>query len=303
MHRSELRVGADQAGQRLDRALQVLCPESSLRTRRRLIEAGQVLVNGEIAHCARKLRLKDVIGLCLRKDTSPASARFLKQHGGLFFFFKPRGLHTVRLAGSPSPSLEALLPELWDGEEKIRLVQRLDCGTSGIVTGVCSDEALSVFRDAEESGHVLKKYFALLEGSLAATCMASQALDTKKRARTKLLSAEAPRSRRTTLVPLAHLASGSPVPPWLRLPLPVLPCHLTLAGCSIQRGARHQIRAHAAGLGYPLFGDSLYGGSTYAWYFLHQAVVSLPGVECHVLPDWLSEEALPLAFWDWLAWK
>ena len=84
----ELRVGPEQAGQRLDRVLQLLCPESSLRTRRRLIEAGQVLVNGKQALCARKLRLRDVIRFCPQKDTSLASARFLKEQGEMLFFFQ-----------------------------------------------------------------------------------------------------------------------------------------------------------------------------------------------------------------------
>ncbi|MCR5814808.1 MAG: pseudouridine synthase [Desulfovibrio sp.] len=304
MQACEMIVEEAWVGQRLDRALQLLCPANSLRARRRLIEAGQVLVNGKPAVCATKLSLHDVVSLCLCQSQALApAARFLQRQGELLFFYKPRGLNSVHLAGSPNPSLEALLPALSPSGQTPRLVQRLDFGTSGLVAAVSSLAAQTQFRAAEDAGLVEKKYLALLQGLLPSVCQAKMALDTKKRRRTKLQSAEAPWSRCTTFIPLAHFASGSALPPWLTLSLDVSPCDLTLAGCVIHKGARHQIRAHAAGLGYPLFGDTLYGGKEYSCFFLHQAALFLPATECLCWPDWLKPESLPRAFSHWLCEK
>lgn len=82
---------------------------------------------------------------------------------------------------------------------------------------------------------------------------------------------------------------------------------LTLAGCRIRRGARHQIRAHAAELGYALFGDSLYGpedeknifGPDEA-FFLHHGAMTLPGAFCALLPTWALPESLRRQAQAWL---
>jgi len=298
---SELIVPEHLSGQRLDRVLLALCPKLSLRARRRMTEDGLVLVNGRRACCATKLCEGDSVCLCQKKSVSHiSSAKFLAKDGDILFFFKPRGLHTECLAGSTHASLEALVPELYPQAEDVRLVQRLDLGTSGIVSAICSREAHASFRTMEEAGNVQKKYFALLEGKLTRPRQAKMALDTRKRTQTKLQSAEAPWSRWTSFIPLAIFAEGSPLPPWLNISFSAFPCDLTLAGCSIHRGARHQIRAHAAGLGHPLFGDSLYGGRPHAVFFLHQAFVAVGESRCLCLPDWLVEDSLPSEILSWL---
>lgn len=91
-------------------------------------------------------------------------------------------------------------------------------------------------------------------------------------------------------------------------PLFLPPQGLTLAACRIRRGARHQIRVHAAGLGHALWGDALYadrdnslpdviGGGTepspdLPGFFLHHGGLRLPGAACVDYPSWPLPEAL-----------
>lgn len=91
------------------------------------------------------------------------------------------------------------------------------------------------------------------------------------------------------------------------LPLSLPPQGLTLAACRIRRGARHQIRVHAAGLGHALWGDALYADGVGALpqdsggaepstdlpgFFLHHGGLRLPGAACVDYPPWPLPEAL-----------
>lgn len=97
-------------------------------------------------------------------------------------------------------------------------------------------------------------------------------------------------------------------------PLSLPPQGLTLAACRIRRGARHQIRVHAAGLGHALWGDALYadqdgalshvfGGAEASpelpGFFLHHGGLRLPGAACVDYPSWPLPEALSRLVRGW----
>lgn len=67
------------------------------------------------------------------------------------------------------------------------------------------------------------------------------------------------------------------------------PAGRTLVLCCIHKGARHQIRAHMAHIGYPLVGDTLYGSTTTEPLRLHHGHVSWDAFTACSLPDWLQE--------------
>lgn len=218
--------------------------------------------------------------------------RLLAAHGEWRFFYKPAGMHTV--AGRRSPSLEGALPGLVT--ETPLLCNRLDSGTSGVVAAAVSPEAVEQWRHAESAGRCLKRYVALLHGHMAAPLTAAWALDTRKRATSKVLRELAPALRRTRFTPLLTLRAGdlaalpqalSLWPDALRRCPAAMP--LTLAGCAIHKGARHQIRAHAARAGHPLWGDPRYGGKAAGTeteddaFLLHHGALDAPGVAVRCL--------------------
>lgn len=279
----------DLEGQRLDAALASLVPEASLRARRRLIDLGLVHVNGKPGRAGQRLRAGDRIGLAQATATPQPVARLVLHEGDYAILAKPAGLHSVSLAGSVASSLEAQLPELLPGQTA-RLLQRLDRHTSGLVCAALTGDAASAFRNWEQRGQCHKRYVAILEGEMPQPVTATRAIDTDQRLKSRVTQDEAPAVRHTCFEPLASALLHE-----------ILPCFsdcqqkVTLAGCVIHRGCRHQIRAHAAHVGHPLAGDTLYGAAALPQpdgqerpcaFFLHAAAIVAPALRCTLPPPW-----------------
>lgn len=327
-------VTACTAGQRLDVALAAFLPDLSLRARRRLWDTHTVRVNDRPRPAGWMLCEGDTVCLHPKHATNTGEAapaemlsdfaaffrqsppRVLSQHGNLIFFYKPAGLHSSHLEGRGGPSLEALLPKLYPqqapGHTPLRLVNRLDCGTSGIVAAALSEHDADLWRRAESAGLCEKSYYALLCGHLPNQLTIRNQLDTAKRRITKILPTESfDTLRHTRFSPLGYLSAAEVYRLELQLSETVPPkeipknppAHLnhvpsetsyTLALCTIAKGARHQIRAHALNAGFPLWGDPLYPPrhslpplASEHTFLLHHGMLSMPGVRIQCPPPWL----------------
>ncbi len=288
--RTSLQCGPEQDGQRLDHALALLLPGMGLRGRKRRIENGTVLVNGRYGTAAQRLRLGDRLELLPAEDKTnnlyiqDDPARLLAHHNGYYFLYKPAALHSSSLAGGNGTSLESRLPQLFPTARSLPvLLQRLDYGTSGIICAAADMAAVKAFRASEAEGCCEKRYLAILEGRLREPALVQNALDTARRKRSVVLSSTAAPFRWTYFWPLHFWTAGE-------LPHNFSSNGVTLAACRIHRGARHQIRAHAAHLGHPLAGDAYYGAvcdpSGSSRFYLHHGAIYFPGASCFVLPPW-----------------
>ena len=310
----------EEADLRLDRVLGRLVPDMGLRGRRRLCELGLALVNGRPAKDSRKLREGDVISLAEGGDSptaerveapvarAPGEAaplfpedrlRVIRRGRRFAFLHKPAAMHTESLAGKPGDSLQSLLPQLLGSlPGRVRLLNRLDYPTSGLVTVALTEEGVHDYQEFQDAGQTEKRYLALLEGEMEHGMLADQRLILKHRERVLVELMRHPDPRRHTVVdPLAILELA---PLMRRLGLDRLdwqgtsPRFVTLAGCTILKGARHQIRAHCSALGFPLLGDRRYGATFHPseqdgeTFFLHHACLLLPGIETNVIPAWLG---------------
>ncbi len=289
---------------RLDAALTLLFPEHDRmgpRQLRRLWERFQVLVDGRLRPKGFHVQAGQTLSLRALPeravDTAPFSLsapvlpRIVAETAHYAALDKPAGLHSQRLAGRDTPSAEALLPRLWS-DRPARLCIRLDRDTTGLLLVAFSDAALAAFRDLEDQGRVDKRYLAVVHGRIPGPLLADQALDTARRAVTRVLPQPSPDPLRHTAVePLAHAAD------------------LTLVRCRIRKGARHQIRAHLAALGHPILGDPLYGLDTppdrgadalgsprtphdAGLLRLHHHALAFPGFAASCLPPWPDMAAL-----------
>ena len=323
----------EEADLRLDRVLGRLLPDMGLRGRRRLCELGLALVNGRPAKESKKLRegdvvtVSDVVDLAAESSSAensasekPASApseaksgapreaaplfpedkaRVIRHTPRFAFVSKPAAMHTESLAGKPGDSLQTMLPQLLDQKkDRFRLLNRLDYPTSGLVTVALTEAGVHDYQEYQDAGQTEKRYLALLEGEMTHGMLADQRLILKHRERVLVELARHPDPRRHTVV--APLAVLELAPLMRRLGLDRLswqgtpPRFITLAGCTILKGARHQIRAHCSSLGFPLLGDRRYGASFCPaeedgeTFFLHHACLLLPGIEVNVIPPWLG---------------
>ena len=291
-------AGDAQRGRRLDAALAVLFP-MGLRGRRRLWKGHKVLVDGIARSPAFRLQGGELLRLVptdppeveenaeekLVAAFSEDPPRLIARRDSLFFFYKPRGLHTEDLAGATEPALEGFIARLMPDTPGIILLSRLDRGTSGIVPAAGDEEAAARWRRQEQAGSTHKHYLAVLEGRLDGERMVHNALDLTRSRRTRVLEGEGPVLRHTRIRPLGHFRADEA--PELMAGCPG-DAGFTLALCRIAQGARHQIRAHAAHIGHPLAGDMLYGAQSGSSFLLHHCHIQWPDGELFCAPPWLA---------------
>ena len=231
-----------------------------------------------------------------------STLRILHRENGIIAIFKPAGLHSAHVQGG-GLSLEKLLPELCTKAKidpaGVELFNRLDCLTSGIVLATENATAQQASLQAEKQEKAEKRYLAIVRGHILGEFWIKNSLDTDSRRKTKVLPQINSNPLRHTLVRPIHLFSNlsafAPEQHQLNaklnesLNLPSANQKACLLEVTIFQGARHQIRAHLASVGYPILGDPLYDPDyEEAWQglYLHHFAISLPGFLCIAPPLW-----------------
>ncbi len=306
-------------GGRVDRVLGVLQPGHGLRGRRRLCLSGRVLLDGRPVGPAVRVRVGQTLVLLPETEAGTKAEteapRLIHAENGLAALYKPVGLHSAALAGGGGKSLEARLRTLLktlpeplpapDGEPDRAfpvLLNRLDAGTSGLVLAALDAEGKQRWHGAAAGGDVDKRYLALISGHPANDFTVRGKIDAARRRRVRVLHREGEALRHTFVQILFRFDPAQSLALAAAAGLPPDAHPLTLAGCRIRSGSRHQIRAHLAFAGYPLWGDAQYGKGSGS-FFLHHGLCALPGFSARCLPAWetlLPPQAVP-PLRDWLS--
>ncbi len=266
----ELTVPAAAAGHRLDRFLAGELSHLSRARVQALIRDGHVQLNRRLAKPAEAVRAEDLVSWeepAVRPTALVAEAMALPilfEDDDLLVLDKPAGLVTHPAPGHDAGTLvNALLahcgPSLSGigGEQRPGIVHRLDKDTSGCLVVAKHDLAHRSLAGqfAERTMH--KTYLALVRGvPRPASGTVEQPIGRHPVQRKKMAVVPPPRGR------LARTDYR------VRRELPA--AGASLVECRLHTGRTHQIRVHLKHLGYPILGDTLYGGpGTSARQLLH----------------------------------
>lgn len=247
----EVRIGAEQAGARLDQALAQLLPEFSRARLQQWISAGKVRIDGRAPRGVRERvmggeqvvveALIERSGDCLAQ---PITLDILHEDEALLIINKPAGLVVHPAAGNPDGTLQnALLhhaPEL-GALPRAGIVHRLDKDTSGLLVVARTLQSHRALVEQLRLRQVHREYRALVLGELVAGGRIEAPIGRHPTQRTRM----------------AVVAGGRPSVTHYRV-LERYPGHSLLA-VELETGRTHQIRVHMAHLRHPLVGDRTYG--------------------------------------------
>ncbi|MCA1606107.1 MAG: RluA family pseudouridine synthase [Acidobacteria bacterium] len=249
-----LKVTKADAGERLDAYLAAQIDGWSRGRLQKLIEAGDVLVNGHLAKPSYKLSVRDEVEVEL--TPAPAS-NFAPENIPLEIVFeddhvivinKPAGLVVHPAAGVHSGTLANALSYHFQqlskaGSIRPGIVHRLDKDTSGLLVVAKTESDHENLGDQFRAREVFKSYLALVYGVLK-----------QESGRIEQPIARDPRNRTR----MAIVAGGRGAVSLYKVRRSYNA--FTLLDVELKTGRTHQIRVHLSWLKHPIVGDELYAG-------------------------------------------
>ncbi len=228
-------------------------PTADRRFLRRAIRAATVTVNGEPTQPQARLAVSDVVELRFAAASVPARTRaetgaldVLYEDDDLLVVDKPAGMPTVPDRAGKYRGVHGELTALRPDDD-LRIVHRLDAGTSGCLVLAKGLAAARAMDRAFRAGEVEKEYQALVFGELLRPEMAlrrSLGPDRRRPGRIRVVDPDSKgaRSAHTDVERLERFQ------------------RYTLVAARPRTGRSHQIRVHLAAAGHGIIGDPDYGG-------------------------------------------
>ncbi|MDD6401564.1 MAG: RluA family pseudouridine synthase [Lachnospiraceae bacterium] len=243
-------------GLRIDKFLSDKLPDMSRAYIQKLIENGDIRVNEKNAKSNYKLRLNDVINVCIPEpevleilpENIPLDIRY--EDNDIIVVNKPKGMVVHPALGHLSGTLvNALMYHCKDslssinGIQRPGIVHRIDMNTTGLLVVCKNDAAHRVMSDKFKIHDINRIYTAIVynhfkenEGTI------DKPIARHKTDRKKMAIDINGRKAITHYKQIKELSNN-----------------LSLIECKLETGRTHQIRVHMASINHPLLGDEVYG--------------------------------------------
>lgn len=241
------------AGMRLDAAVPLLFPGYSRSFGEKLIQAGEILVNGQVKKANYKLKEEDRVS-CTHVDAEnillPESIPLdiIYEDDDVLVLNKPKHLVVHPAGGHRSGTLVNALLHYTDqlstlgGDDRPGIVHRLDKDTEGLLLVAKNDQAHTFLTDQLSDKTMNRQYLCLAKGKMNNQPFTVEApIGRHPGNRKKMAVRPDGRYAKTTFRPVAVSEQ------------------YTLLDCRLDTGRTHQIRVHLASVGHSILGDQTYG--------------------------------------------
>lgn len=254
MERKEIVFENNHIDERIDKALSEEVKDISRVAIQRMIEVGNITVNGNKTKASYKIANGDKVVVIIEepKDTSIKAQDIpldiVYEDSDILVVNKQKGLVVHPGNGNPDGTLvNAIMNYCKDslsgigGEIRPGIVHRIDKDTSGLLIIAKNDKAHIALTEMLKNHEIKKTYLALVRGVLKENnATINMPIARSERDRTKMAVSRKGKDAVTHFKVIERFKG------------------YTYIEVNIETGRTHQIRVHMSQIGYPLVGDNVY---------------------------------------------
>ena len=250
-------VSKENAGERIDKLLSNINEDYTRAYIQKLLEDGNITVNGEIVKPSYKVKIDDEIFIT---DVEVQEIEILPQDIKLDIVYededvivinKPKGMVVHPGNGNYEGTLVNAL--MYSHKDKLSaingiirpgIVHRIDKDTSGIIVVAKSDKAHKILADDFKVHNITRKYIAIVKGIVDKdNIKIDLPIGRSQNDRIKMAVTEKNSRNAVTYIKVLERFKKS---------------GYTLVEATLETGRTHQIRVHMSYIGHPLLGDEVY---------------------------------------------
>ena len=251
----------EQVNKRIDAYMAEKYEDISRVAIQRLIETGEILVNGKKVKASYKVQVNDKITMEEEKaveielKAQDIPVEIIYEDRDIIVVNKPKGMVVHPANGNPDGTLvNAIMAICKDslsgigGEIRPGIVHRLDKDTSGILIVAKNDKAHINLSEQIKEHKVKKTYIALVKGIVKENnATINMPIGRSEKDRKKMAVTKKGKEAITHFKVLKRYDK------------------YTLLEINIETGRTHQIRVHLSQIGYPIVGDEVYSKGKNEW--------------------------------------
>ena len=247
-------INKELAGNRIDKTLPNLDKNLTRVMSQKLIEQGNVKVNGKNVKTSYKLNENDKVEVEIPEvkevsiEAQDIPVEVLYEDNDIIVVNKPKGLVVHPANGNPDGTLVNALMKICKGtlsgiggEIRPGIVHRLDKDTSGVLIVAKNDKAHLALCEQIKNREVKKTYLALTRGIIKENeATINMPIGRSTTDRKKMAVVKTGKEAITHFKVLERFKEN------------------TLLEINLETGRTHQIRVHLSQIGYPIVGDMVY---------------------------------------------